>query len=230
MDAGKSKKSHGSRRNDKLTSFLNNMFRLSKDTLIAAIILGVTGYFFSSYVAFRAHNLEMYDQLSEKIMDFVFTDEILYVFCNSNDTPSMVSDSSVANSLRDIELLKVRFSMEDKFTKIMSDKQKLGIFLSYDNFNKIHKLLYWNNLILTSTKGICNSGYLVSPGALDKWWDILRDSLASERLLHKGRFRSLKDYFLNLFTDVEAHYYIEPVDLSKLPISAEMKINKEGRV
>lgn len=222
-------KEQGNSQKEKQFNLLNNFFHLHKDTLFAAIVLGILGFIFSSIIAFRAHTLELYDRLSAQLRDFVFTDEGLYAFCASNGKSIDVSSSKISDSIRDVELLNVNFIIAKKFADLFDTEQALGIFLSKKNFDKLHQFTYWNNAILSSEKGICGSGLLANITALDNWRVMIGGSIAEERAVHAGRIRASRDYLQSIIMNTEAHYKSMPVDLNNLPISQDMVFNRKDK-
>jgi hypothetical protein len=192
--------------------------KLIENALITAGIIGVIGYFFSSYINFRNRVLGTYDSLAHSVEACIFSYESLYTLCKQMSSNNEIVPN--CKYLKTIDLYKIQQTFSDQFSRIYKNMDALGKMMSYDSYVQLHNFNYWTNATLTTEKGMCESGLLVSHAKMDMWRDEILKQLLKDKEDKKKISVSLKYYILNIFTDIEIERYTNfPVNLNHLPIN-----------
>lgn len=210
-------------RKSKLVSFLEH-------SLVAAIIIGCLGFFFSSYFSFRAKILTAYDNLQSDVESLIFFDEGMYQFCKlrnqtENTTSNINQEQCVScRCLQDIELVRMRQHFAESFEKMNLDLRELGKFIPYESYYRVHELSSWNNQAISYDKGACSSSLWVSVEDLDKWRNNLLGMFDRDKARNKEVLHSLRDYLKYIVGGNQTYPASLPVDINKLPIFKD-KVN-----
>jgi len=195
--------------NPKKNKFINFL----ESTIITALLIAGASSFWNTYTTYRSSMFTKYDELIRSIEKNVFMVEDLYVFCEETKKLKPYPLKYY------IEMYKFRETMLEQFENISDKVRSLGKFLPYENYVELKQLTYWNDQVLFSPKGICDSGMLVSPDKMDKWKNTIVNNLVKEKIRYKGLRYSLDAYFVNIFTLRASERHDPPkIDLSKSPI------------
>lgn len=194
--------------------------RFLSHPLLSLIFAGLLSFAAGAYLGSRHTVLSVYDKLQIDIEQLVFMDEDAYNFCANTKN----SFSPKNKYLKEIELFKFHQKMSAQFEKITKNMRANGKLVSRDTISKIHQFTCWNNIVMSSPKGLCGSELLQPPAVMDKWKNQLILVLEKEKEEHSRFYNSLYDYFAILFTNVKNEVYAPAqCDFSKMPIYTSKK-------